>query len=222
MTYTTIVTQVPGDPWTSTKFNEYVKGNVEHLAGMLVGGVALSAKAGGSELLPSVSSVVYTETRASTGAFTDITLSGLSGYSAAIGFELEYGIRSAHVTGFVDPLVIWFNNDTAANYHSQRLGALDGAAVVAEASDSAIGTIPNANSPANSFGQGVVRVNDFKNANMLKIANHKGLSYLDTNSSRNESSNVLWKSAAAITSVRLASTSANPVQYSYLRLRFIF
>lgn len=222
MTYTTIITQNPNDPWTSSKFNEYVKGNVEHLAGMTINGTALSALTGGSELLPT--SKIALLASGAISAVSSITLSSIpQTYTHLMLYVL---LRSGHSSE--DFLIGQVGTggviDTATTSYSRVGRSLAGTTPSYYADNATTANLfglasVNFNVATNRFGTAIIQMPFYRSAYFKMV--HYDLTSSNgtaTNDQKYIDGRGQWLSNSAIDCIKLALTSSTFVSGSYYYL----
>jgi|GEM_PF-6729442 len=214
----------PATPITSTLWNDQVGDNLNHLLGLTANGVALTDITGGGEIisLPPIGGVSTIQTRATTGLFTTIDLTTLTGWADAYDVEISFTLRSnAALTN--DTLQLILNGDLSApNYRHQRAGANDGAAISAAATDASIASIVGNTGSVNSFSQGNFRIYNFKNA-----AIHKNIPVTIGGANTGTALRIdvgvtNYRIASAITTINLGLiTGTGFLTHSSIKVRFI-
>jgi hypothetical protein len=209
-------------PITSGIWNDQISDNLNHLLGLEASGVALTDLTAGSELIPNLGNVANVQTMASAGAFTDIDLTLLDGYSDAYDLELSWAVRSNAAGTFDTLFIVLNNNTTSSNYYSQRWGTSDGVTHMTEQADNLIGITAATASPANSYSMGSLIVPNFRSTNMIKHCLPNSLSWSDTTTLRREVTACIFNSSSAITTIRLGLGSGSFSAGSFMKVRFIF
>ena len=109
------------------------------------------------------------------------------------------------VTAVEDSCLLFMNTDTTVtNYHTQRSGAHNAAIDVAEGANPEICIVPAASSPANSYSQIEIVIENYTGSH-LKQASSAFSSYTDTDIIRNGSNSLVSVITAAITRLRVQS-----------------
>jgi len=214
----------PATPITSTLWNDQVGDNLNHLLGLTANGVALTDITGGGEIisLPPIGGVSTIQTRATTGLFTTIDLTTLTGWADAYDVEISFTLRS-NAAAINDNLQLVLNGDlTAVNYYNQRAGSNDGATLNAEATNASMSFITANNGTAHNFTQGDFRIYDFKNAAIHKQMPMRVAGVHDTNVSRIDLGVITFRVQSAITTVNFAlGTGTGFLTHSSIKVRFI-
>jgi len=224
MPRTTPATLVPSTPITADLWNDQVGDNLNHLLGLTASGTALTNITAGGEIvsLPQVGGVTTIQTRATTGLFTTIDLTTLTGFANAIDVEISFTLRS-NAAAVNDIVAVHLNGDTlSSNYYQQRAGSNDGANIVAESADATMGLIPANTAIANSFAQGNFTIYNFKNSAIMKNMPITMGGLQTATAGRIDLGLVTYRVASAITTIQFTLTTGTGfLTHSSIKVRFI-
>jgi len=149
------------------------------------------------------------ETTVLTSTTSSVSFTGLGSYTDYKHLQLRIVARSDRASFNDDPIKMFFNADTGANYAWHRLLG-DGSTVTSSAATSIssiqIISVPAATSATDSFGASVIDILDFSDSS--KNTTSRALTGMTDGTYINLSSG-LYNNTSAVTSIRLETTTAN-------------
>lgn len=153
------------------------------------------------------------------GGVADVTFSSIP--STYKHLQIRGIARNMH-TVVGDTLRFQYNGDTASNYNFHSLYGTGSSVASYSSGSTNIPAIANAiggNGLANDFAPFIYDILDYANTNKYKVGRMLGGS--DQNSASGaeiDLNSTLWRSTAAISSIKLYCTTANLAQYSHFAL----
>ena len=179
------------------------------ISGLLSGGVAASTNSYESIATYTVGS----------GGVADVTFSSIP--STYKHLQIRAIARNMH-TVVGDTLRVQYNGDTASNYNMHSLYGTGSTAAAYSSGSTNIPPLANVvggNGLANTFAPFIFDILDYADTNKYKTG--RALAGTDQNSASGaemDLNSILWRSTAAITSIKLYCTTANLAQYSHFAL----